>query len=296
MSANPTSTNSTQVSRPQTKIKLPLPSLDELVARLSPIASPSSALSAPGGLLSGGNSNNAASLRPTRLPATLLARTSVGLGQSSNNSEVSLADSTRANPPSTDDNRSISPSPSTISSSIQDDPDTANDLGPSVGSPSSSGVTTEQLEIHDKATIAMFTSPTSALSDDNPLSDRPSSTLSPKQIRGYKNVPTLDDITKRLHKTRLLSVDGTDAPPPVPQTQPSEQNQQNRGASTPESAPHPLQNKWYGLKRFFSRQFSQEHTFVSGYCITIPKLNRDLMTPPFPMSLQALKPAYMRPI
>ncbi|GJJ10567.1 hypothetical protein Clacol_004794 [Clathrus columnatus] len=229
-----TSSDPTKVPPSLSKVKLPLPSLDQLAARLSPTASP---LSGTGNF--GGNGTNAAATRSTRLPATLLARASpITLGQSSNSSEISLADSTKANPPSADD-RSISPTPSSNTTSTNTDAqdDTMDDTNVSVPGP---GLTAEHLEQHNKATAI---SPSSALSEDafSPLS-RLSATSS-KPIRGYKNVPTLDDITKRLHKTRLLSVDGTDAPPPgVPRTQPSQQNQQNR-VSVGE-APHPLQHPW----------------------------------------------------
>lgn len=288
-----TGADSTQVSRPQNKVKIPLPSLDQLAARLSPL----SALSTPSGSL-GGNanttSNNTSSgTRSTRLPPTLLARTSVSMSQSAHSSEISLADSTLANPPSTDDRRSISPVPSSADSNTEGTSSDAVDVPPN----NNSTLTTEHVDQHNKANNNLVMSPASALSPDDILSPlgggRPSSSpSSSKPVRGYKNVPSLDDITKRLQKARLLSVDGTDAPPPAPpRTQPSSSQPNSQNRVSVGDAPHPLQHSWWVFVLFFLRQ---NFYYYLGHYIMIPKPNKRHMIHQCLTSLRVLIRTYTK--
>ncbi|KAG6333954.1 hypothetical protein ID866_5137 [Astraeus odoratus] len=60
-----------------------------------------------------------------------------------------------------------------------------------------------------------------------------------KRIRGYKNVPSLDDITARLAKTRTLSVDGSARPP-----EPEMVEDPKTPGAVMKAPEHPLQYAW----------------------------------------------------
>ena len=61
-----------------------------------------------------------------------------------------------------------------------------------------------------------------------------------KRVRGYKNVPSLDDITARLAKTRSLSIDGSARPP-----EPEMVDDPKTPGGVMKAPEHPLQYPWY---------------------------------------------------
>lgn len=64
-------------------------------------------------------------------------------------------------------------------------------------------------------------------------------TKAEKRIKGYKNVPSLNDITARLAKTRTLSVDGTACPP-----EPRMIEDPKTPGAVMKAPEHPLQYPW----------------------------------------------------
>ncbi|KAL4068631.1 translation initiation factor eIF 4e-like domain-containing protein [Scleroderma yunnanense] len=64
-------------------------------------------------------------------------------------------------------------------------------------------------------------------------------TKAEKRIRGYKNVPSLDDITARLAKTRSLSIDGSSRPP-----EPEMVDDPKTPGAVMKAPEHPLQYPW----------------------------------------------------
>ncbi|KAK1229353.1 hypothetical protein PQX77_007586 [Marasmius sp. AFHP31] len=192
-----------------------LPSLDQLAARIN--AQPPK------------ESSNDSSAR-IRLPLTSLR---TGSTTSINTTASSSADSTAVQPPAT---RSTSPSAITITNSGASTP-SSEIVVPTGGDPN---LTADKLE---KLQQLSADSPNSASNSATPSPIVPSATAPKKQVKGYKNIPSLDAITARLLKPKIppqeLSIDGTDEPPELPTIE--DPKTPGLQMKAPE---HPLQHPW----------------------------------------------------
>lgn len=202
--APPTVTPPQDGSRPN---KTRLPSLDQLAARISANSG------------SAGTTTTTASSRP-RLAASLLARTSTTSVNTT--SDASIPESTAVQPSSTRDGspaRSVSPTESSATSTREAD---------APAPPPGNELTAEHLE---RLNISN--------GENSPSAPAPAAPSNSKAVRGYKNVPSLEAITQRLRLTRQLSIDGTEAPPPLA---PVPAAAADKPAEKPKE--HPLQHPW----------------------------------------------------
>ncbi|KAF9257718.1 translation initiation factor eIF4e [Marasmius fiardii PR-910] len=194
-----------------------LPSLDQLANRIK-VLPPNNSSSSDG------------SARP-RLPLTSLRTSST----TSINTVASSADSMAVNPPAT---RSTSPSALVVDGSRSSTP--SSDVA-AVGLPGGdSSITADKL---DKLQQQSSDSPTPSPPISVSSSASPAAPAPKKQVKGYKNIPSLDAITARLLKPKVppqdLSIDGSMQPPDLPMIE--DPKTPGLQVKPPE---HPLQHPW----------------------------------------------------
>ncbi|KAI6003064.1 translation initiation factor eIF4e [Pisolithus albus] len=187
----------------QASIHAPKPGPDRTPASLRP---PS--LNQLAARISLTSSNSSSSPARPRLAASLL-RT----GSQSSLSTNTTNDSVAVNAPST---RSVSPSLTATS--------VATPKSTTASIPEDAPLETEPLTEDKLEQLNQETAPNSK---------------SEKRIKGYKNVPSLNDITARMAKTRSLSIDGTACPP-----EPEMIEDPKTPGAVMKAPEHPLQYAW----------------------------------------------------
>ncbi|KAL0566905.1 hypothetical protein V5O48_015089, partial [Marasmius crinis-equi] len=192
-----------------------LPSLDQLAARIN-VQPPNS------------NPNDAAAR-----PRLAFNPRRNGSTTSINTSTSSAADSTAVQPPAT---RSTSPSALTVDNSGSSTPSSEIVVAPPGGD---NILTADKLEkLQQQATDSPNSSAT-----PSPITSSAPAPANKKQVKGYKNIPSLDAITARLLKPKVppqeLSIDGSLQPPELPTIE--DPKTPGLQMKAPE---HPLQHPW----------------------------------------------------
>ncbi|KAJ3885920.1 hypothetical protein GG344DRAFT_82218 [Lentinula edodes] len=197
----------------KTSSRMPMPSLNQLAARMTKDGSTTNGTST---INSNNNTSNTVTTNLTAAPGPRLAASILRTTSNfSMNSTASSNDSVAVNP--ADSTRAGSPSPSSVSTPQSQNTTPGPEGGESAGSGASIASTSADLTSAPASSSAGTEGSVLASSGPDgpapPLGHRDSKRDKGRPpIKGYKTIPSLDTITARPAKPRVLSIDGTPKP------------------------------------------------------------------------------------